>query len=111
MATGGEMLQPPTPVHPPNIIGPDVPDTSVPWYKPGAIVTRPGVERTTFTPEELTAATSSLPANATPQELAEAATRLRPPENFGAQQVALGEEGNVEAARIRQAQEQARRSL
>ena len=100
-AEEGTPLQPPTPLTSTSVLGPDVPDTSVPWYKPGPVVTRPGVERTTFTPEELTAATSTLPANATPQELAAAAARLRPPENFGRQAVALGEEGNVEAAQTR----------
>jgi N-acetylmuramoyl-L-alanine amidase len=68
------------PVAAADVTGPDVPDTSVPWYKPGPIVTR-GEERTTFTPSELAQAVRGLPEGTT-GEVAQAAENLQPPVDF-----------------------------
>lgn len=78
---------PPQPVTREGVLGPNVPDTSVPWYKPGPVVTR-GVERTTFTPSELAEQAGTLTGR-TPEELQAAAEKLRPPTDFTQRQVFL----------------------
>ena len=69
-----ETLTKTAPVTPESILGPDVPDTSMPWHKPPPIITR-GEERTTFTPAELAEQASTLRGR-TPEELTAAAEAL-----------------------------------
>ena len=93
-AEEGTPLQPPTPLTSTSVLGPDIPDTSVPWHKPGPVVTR-GTERTAFTPSELAEQASAL-AGRTPEELQAAAAQLTPPTDFTRQTVHLSEEAQAQ---------------
>jgi hypothetical protein len=87
-----------------NVLGPDVPDTSMPWYKPGPVVTR-GVERTTFTPAELVEGAGRLTGR-TPEELQAAAEQMRPSTDFTQRNVFLdsSEAQQAEIDKAREAQ-------
>ena len=99
-----ETLAKPTPVTPESILGPDVPDTSVPWYKPPPIVTR-GEERTTFTPSELIEQARTV-SGRTPEELQQSAEALQPPMDFSRRGVFLNsdeaQQAEIERARAAQ---------
>lgn len=70
-------------VRPSDILGPDVPDTSVPWYKEhslvgkGPVVTR-SLERTSFTPAELAEAVRRVrETGGTPEQIRQAVANLK----------------------------------
>jgi hypothetical protein len=67
----------PQPVTAQSVLGPDVPDTSVPWYQPGPIITRPE-ERTTFTPAELTQKVAEALDAGSPEQIRQAMANLYP---------------------------------
>ena len=100
-AEEGTPLQPPTPLTSASVLGPDVPDTSVPWHKPGPIVTR-GTERTAFTPSELAEQASTITGR-TPEELAAAAEKITPPTDFTQRGVFLNS-AEAQQAEIERAQ-------
>jgi hypothetical protein len=89
------------PVSGADITGPDVPDTSMPWYKPGPVITR-GTERTTFTPSELAEGAQTVTGR-TPEELQVSAENLRPPTDFNQRQVFL-DSAEAQQAEIQRAQ-------
>jgi hypothetical protein len=78
------------------VLGPDVPDTSVPWYKPGPLVTR-AEERTAFTPEELASKTEELRQQGwTPAQIQQVVENLQPEPSFARQTVHLGQEAQAD---------------
>ena len=76
-AEEGTPLRPPTPLTSASVLGPDVPDVSVPWHKPGPIITRPE-ERTTFSPSELVQKLNEARASGSPEQVRQAIIDLRP---------------------------------
>jgi hypothetical protein len=81
------------------VLGPDVADISMPWYKPGPVVTR-GTERTVFTPSELAEQAGTLTGR-TPEELMAAAEGLQPPMNFIQRSVFLNSDTAQQAEILR----------
>ena len=104
--TGPEFgpAKPISPVARADILGPE--ETGIPpmgerWHDPGPIVTR-GVERGTFTPQELSQAVNRLSdAGMSPDQIHQVISQLRPGYEQGLQSVHLGAEGGLEAARTR----------
>jgi hypothetical protein len=79
------------------VLGPDVPDTSVPWYKPPPIVTR-GVERGAFSPSELVEAVRQARESGSPEQIRTAIENLRAGTNFDERTVHLAAQPEVSSA-------------
>jgi hypothetical protein len=84
--------EPPTrPVTRGEILGPDVPDKSVPWYAPDPVSLRhTGETGETFTPSQFQEALRGLPEGGTPGQMRQAAEDMRPGLNFR-REVTFGE--------------------
>jgi hypothetical protein len=101
--------QPPPPINravrPADVLGPDVPDISMPWYKPGPIVTR-AQERTAFTPAELVEAVRNMPGG-TPEEVQRRLEGLQPEPDWTQQGVFMdssqAQQAELDRARAAQA--------
>ena len=98
---------PTTPVSRSSILGPEetgTPPVGERWYDPGPITTRP-IERTAFSPQELSQAVSRLSdAGMSPDQIHQVISQLQPGYEQGVQSVRLGAEGDLEAARTQQIQ-------
>jgi hypothetical protein len=92
------------------ILGPDVPDISMPWYKPGPIVTR-AEERTAFSPQELASKVDELrQAGWTPSQIQQAMENLQPEPDFSRQTVHLGAEAQADLGPLITQEDVARRA-
>jgi hypothetical protein len=97
------VLPQPQPVTAQSVLGPDVPDTSVPWYQPGPIVTR-AAQRGAFSPEELRQAVAEMQQQGgTPEQIRAAMENLQPPPDWQRQHVYFNEQTMTPTAEERQA--------
>jgi hypothetical protein len=79
------------PVRPSDVLGPQTPEETMPWYKPGPIVTR-AEERTAFTPGELQQAIAEARQSGTTEQVAQALRNLYPELDWQRQRVYLQEQ-------------------
>jgi hypothetical protein len=71
-----------------DVLGPQTPEETMPWYKPGPIVTR-AEERTAFSPQELQQAIEEARQKGTPEQVRQAMERLQPELDWQRQNVYL----------------------
>jgi hypothetical protein len=82
----------PPPVTAQSVLGPETPAETIPWYKPGPIVTR-AEERTAFSPQELARKVEELRvAGWSPSQIQQAIENLRPEPDWTRRGVYLAEQ-------------------